>query len=212
MGDPALTRDEIDAFCRDRGIGGGYIATSAKRGDGLGELVERMKGQIGWDDMPPTVTTDTFKRIKDFVLRLKEDPRRTEVLTDPASLRRRLQETDPDWTFSDAEMMTAVRHLANYGYVRVIRTSTGERLILLAPDLLNNLAASFVLEARRNPRGLGALEEGRLLKGEYPFPELNGLGEHDRQTLLDAATTLFLEHNLCFRETHGPETYSSSPS
>ena len=45
--------------------------------------------------MPATVTTtDTFKRIKDFVLRLKEDPARTEVLTDPESLRGRLQETD----------------------------------------------------------------------------------------------------------------------
>jgi small GTP-binding protein len=211
VGDPALTQDEIDTYCRNRGIDGGYIATSAKRGDGLGELVERMKGQIGWDDMPPTVTTETFKRIKDFVLRLKEDPARTEVTTDPASLRRRLQEMDPDWTFSDEEMMTAVGHLANYGYVRVIRTSTGERLILLAPDLLNNLAASFVLEARRNPKGLGALEEGRILKGEYPFPELNGLGERDRQTLLDAATTLFLEHNLCFRETHEPATYLIFP-
>ena len=211
VGDLTLTRDEIDAFCRDRGIGGRYIATSAKCGDGLGELVERMKGQIGWDDMPPTVTTDTFKRIKDFVLCLKEAPARTEVLTDPESLRRRLQETDPNWTFSDEEMMTAVGHLANYGYVRVIRTSTGERFILLAPDLLNNLAASFVLEARRNPKGLGALDEGRILKGEYTFRELNGLGERDRHILLDAATTLFLEHNLCFRETHGPATYLIFP-
>ena len=80
------------------------------------------------------------------------------------------------------------------------------RPLLVAPDLLNNLAASFLLEARRNPKGLGALDEGRLLKGEYPFRELNGLGERDRQTLLDAATTLFLEHHLCFRETHGSET------
>ena len=155
VGDPALTREEIDAYCRDRGIGGGYVGTSAKRGEGLGELVERMKGLIGWDAMPATVTTETFKRIKDFVLRSKEDPGRTEVFTDPEDLRRRLQETDPGWEFGDEQMMTAVGHLANYGYVRVLVTSTGERRILLAPELLNNLASSFVLEARRSPKGLG---------------------------------------------------------
>ena len=211
VGDPGLTQEEIDAYCRDRGIDGGYVGTSAKRGDGLAELVARLKGLIGWDAMPATVTTDTFKRIKDFVLRFKEDPSRTEVLTDPANLRQRLQETDAAWTFRDAEMMTAVGHLANYGYIRVLRTSAGDQRILLAPDLMNNLAASFVLEARRNPKGLGALDEGRLLKGEYPFPELTGLNERDRQTLLDAATVLFLGHNLCFRETERAVTYLIFP-
>jgi small GTP-binding protein len=210
-GDPSLTAEERDAFCRDRGVSGGYVGTSAQRGDGLDDLIALMKAQVVWDDMPPTVTTGTFKRIKDFVLGLKEAADRSKVLSDPASLRQRLQETDPDWQFTDAEMMAAVGNLANYGYVRVLRTSTREERILLAPDLLNNLAASFVLEARRNPRGLGALEEGRVLKGEYAFPELDGLSQADRQTLIDATTTLFLEHNLCFRETHEPSTFLIFP-
>ena len=211
VGESILTAAEINTFCCDRGLSGGHVATSALRGDGLVDLVDRMKGQIHWDDMPATVTTDTFKRIKDFVLRLKEDPARTEVLTDPAGLRRRLQEWDPGWEFSDAEMMTAVGHLANHGYVRVLRTSTGERCILLAPDLLNNLAASFVLEARRNPKGLGSLDEGRVMNSAYPFPELGALDERGRQTLIDAAVTLFLEHNTCFRETYGQTTYLIFP-
>jgi small GTP-binding protein len=211
VGDSTLTGEDIDAFCRVRGISGGYLATSAKRGDGLTELIGRVKDQIGWDSMPPITTTDTFKRIKDFVLRLKEAPDRTEVLTDPASLRARLRETDAAWEFGDEQMMAAVGHLARYGYVRVLRTSAGDERILLIPELLNNLAASFVLEARRNPKGLGALDEGRVLKGEYPFPELSGLDEHDRQTLLDAATTLFLEHNTCFREPHETMTFLIFP-
>jgi small GTP-binding protein len=206
-----LTQDEIEAFCRDRGISGGYVGTSAKSGEGLDELIARMKAQVAWDEMPTTVTTGTFKRIKDFVLDLKENTDRSRVLRDPASLRQQLQETDPDWPFTDSEMMAAVGNLANYGFVRVIRTSTTEERILLAPDLLNNLAASFVLEARRNPKGLGALEEGRVLKGDYAFPELAELSEDDRQTLIDATTTLFLGHNLCFRETHEPATYLIFP-
>src|SRR5258707_6911677 len=102
--------------------------------------------------------------------------------------------------FTDAEMMTAVGHLANYGYVRVLRTSLGEDRIMLAPELLNNLAASFVLEARRNPKGLGSLEERRLLAGDYSFHELEGLTPGERPILLELATLHFLQHHICFRE------------
>ena len=210
-GSPTLTREHIDAFCSDRKIGGGYVGTSALSGDGLGDLVARMKTTIGWNDMPATVTTGTFKRIKDFVLTLKVSPDQGSPLIDTKTLRQCLQTVDPAWRFTDAEMMTAVGHLARHGYVRVLRTSASDERILLAPDLLNNLAASFVLEARRNPKGLGALDEARILNGEYQFPELSGWGEGDRQILLDAATALFLGRNLCFRESLGPVTYLIFP-
>jgi hypothetical protein len=83
----------------------------------------------------------------------------------------------------------------------VLRTSKGEERILLAPELLNNLAASFVLEARRNPKGLGSLEEKLLLEGKYPFRELEKLSAEECDILLDSAALLFLERNICFRET-----------
>jgi small GTP-binding protein len=211
IGEPMLTPAEIEAFCRGRGISGGYVATSARTGHGLDELIARMRGQILWEEMPVTVATTTFKRIKEYVLGLKEDPARTEVLIDPAGLRARLQALDPSWSFRDEEMMTAVGHLANHGYVRVLRTSSGTQAILLAPELLNNLVASFVLEARRHPEGLGALEEARVLGGEYAFPELAELSRHERETLLDAATVLFLEHTICFRESLGSRTFLIFP-
>ena len=98
-------------------------------------------------------------------------------------------------------MLTAVGHLANHGYVTRLKTSQGELRILLAPELLNNLAASFVLEARRNQKGLGSLEEQLLLSGGYKFSELEKLTEAEKDILLDSAVVLFLEHNVCFRET-----------
>ena len=58
-----------------------------------------------------------------------------------------------------------------------------------------------MLEARRNPKGLGALEEKRLLAGGYDFPELKDLRKGERDVLLDSAALLFLEHHVCFRET-----------
>ena len=99
-------------------------------------------------------------------------------------------------------MLTAVGHLANHGYVTRLKTSQGEPRILLAPELLNNLAASFVLEARRNVKGLGSLEEQSYWTGGYP---VSGDWKRSRKPseaiLLDSAAVLFLEHNVCFRET-----------
>lgn len=198
-GSCSLTPDELKAFCQRHDIVG-PIATSAATGMGLVRLVEHMKSLIPWEDKPATVTTTTFKRVKDYVLGLKEGKDKQTVVT-PNELRGRLEATDNDWLFTDAEMMTAVGHLENYGYVKRLKTSKGELRILLQPERLNNLASSFVLEARRNPKGLGALEEKRLLASGYDFPELRDLNDAERGVLLDSATLLFLEHNVCFRET-----------
>ncbi len=199
-GTSTLTEDELNAFCHQQGIVG-PVRTSALTGEGVAELIEQMKALIPWDDKPATVTTATFKRIKDYVLGLKEAEMDGRVIVSPIELRQRLEATDANWQFTDAEMLTAVGHLENYGYVKKLRTSKGEQRILLMPDLLNNLASSFVLEARRNPIGLGSLEERRLLAGGYVFPELADLSEEERAILLDSAALLFLEHNVCFRET-----------
>ncbi|HKP46716.1 MAG TPA: hypothetical protein VJT50_08955, partial [Pyrinomonadaceae bacterium] len=200
-GTPTLTFDELETFCRQRGVSG-YISTSAKTGAGIEALIQRMKDVIPWDDKPATVTTVTFKRIKDFVLKLKENLDGQElVIVTPQELRQRLERQDPDWKFSDEEVVTAVGHLENYGYAKRLRTSKGELRVLLVPELLNNLAASFVLEARKNEKGLGSLEEKRVLAGEYPFPELEKLPKGERDILLDSAALLFLKHNICFRET-----------
>jgi small GTP-binding protein len=200
-GTPTVTAEELEAFCRQRGISG-YLSTSALKGWGLDELIERMNGLIPWEDKPATVTTITFKRIKNYVLKLKEsqDEGRPAIVSQE-ELRQQLEQTDAEWQFSDAEMMAAVGHLENNGYVKRLRTSKEEERILLAPELLNNLAASLVLEARRNPKGLGSLEEKLLMEGGYSFPELEKLSASERDILLDSAALLFLEHNICFRET-----------
>ena len=212
-GAATLTGEELAAFCRRRGISGGYVATSALSSEGLEELVRRMKDQVPWEQKTTTVTTVTFKRIKDYVLGLKANLAGQKVIVAPEELRARLEKGDAEWHFTDAEMMTAVGHLANYGYVRVLRTSAGEERVLLAPELLNNLAASFVLEARRNPKGLGSLEERRLVAGEYPFRELERLSAEERDVLLDSAAAQFLAHHVAFRETDplGGQSYLVFP-
>lgn len=234
-GSSTLTDEELQAYCKKNGIRGGYLPTSAKDGVGVDDLLEILKAQIPWDAKTATVTTVTFKRIKDYVLSLKEKTDRKGILVNPVELRKLLeastvnsdqssvgsgqsQETDhrllttDHWSFTDPEMMTAVGHLETHGYVKILHGSNGQHTILLEPSMLANLASSIVLEARRNPRGLGVLEEARLLRGEYALPELKDLSETEQKILLDAATALFLEHNLCFRETFNEQTFLVFPS
>ena len=81
-------------------------------------------------------------------------------------------------------------------------------MVLLVPELLNNLAASFVLEARRNVHGLGALEERQLIAGSYRFPELKLLSAKECEILTDAVTGLFIARNVCYRETDPLTAYT----
>jgi GTPase SAR1 family protein len=199
-GSCTLTPEELSEFCRTEGIEG-PITTSAATGEGIPDLIEMMKATILWEEKPATVTTATFKRIKDYVLGLKESESDGQTIVTTVELRKCLEATGADWSFTDDEMLTAVGHLENYGYVKRLRTSKGEQRILLEPERLNNLASSLVLEARRNPKGLGALREKQLLAGGYNFPELADLHTNERDVLVDAAALLFLEHNVCFRET-----------
>ena len=209
-GTPTLSANDIEEFCRRHMISA-YVATSAMKGTGLDELVECIKTHIPWSQLAATTTTRAFKRIKGHVLRLKEAGR-GEVLLPVAELRAQLERGDPAWRFSDAEMMAAVGHLASHGYVGIIHRTSGEEVVLLAPDLLGKLASSIVLEARRHERGLGLLDEARLLADGYSFPELVDRAVETRAALLDAAIGLFLRRNLCFRETVADRTCLVFPS
>lgn len=211
-GHPVLTDQELDAFCQRQGIAGGWIKTSARENVGLDELLDRIKKAIPWD-LKEAVSTDAiFKRIKDFVLALKESRTRKQVVFTAEELRKeilkkRKSASEPKRPeFTDAQLLTAVRHLSSQGFVRMVTLSSGEERILLVPELLNNLAASIVLEARRNERGLGAVEEGRLFDGGYRFQELASLSDSDRELLLDGTIEAFLANRLsyrCFREHAG---------
>ena len=92
-GAPAMSQHELEQFCQRYGIRGGYISTSARKGEGLDALLEILKAQIPWEEMTATVTTVTFKRIKDHVLALKEKPNRKGVLVSPLTLRKQFRKT-----------------------------------------------------------------------------------------------------------------------
>ena len=212
-GHPVLTNEELAAFCKRQGIAGGWIATSAREDKGVDELISRMKQAIPWDDKPVITTDAVFKRIKDFVLTLKESRTRKQIIFTATELREAIQKkrgkSAADATLkllTDTQVLTAVKNLSSQGFVRMLTLSSGEERILLVPELMNNLAASMVLEARRNPRGLGAVEESRLFDNSYRFRELEELSKIDKELLLDGTLEAFLANRLsyrCFREQAG---------
>ncbi len=211
-GAPVLSQQELEQVCQKYGISGGYMGTSAKSGEGVADLVEKIKSQIPWEEMSTTVTTLTFKRIKDYVKLLKENPNRKGILLSPTDLKRHLETSDRNWVFSDEEMLTALGHLANHGYVAILNGSSGDQYILLVPELLASVASSIFLHADKHPRELGSISETDLLQGKYPLDELKGLDKEEQQVLLDAAVVRFLEHNICFRESYGNDNLLIFPS
>ncbi|MBX3416932.1 MAG: TIR domain-containing protein [Pirellulaceae bacterium] len=213
-GHPVLTDDELAAFCRRQGIAGGWIATSAREETGVDELLTRMKQAIPWDDKPVITTDAIFKQIKDFVLTLKESRTRKQIIFTAAELREAILKKRGKTVagaaslgaITDSQVLTAVKNLSSQGLVRLLTLASGEERILLVPELMNNLAASIVLEARRNPRGLGAVEESRLFDNSYRFRELEKLSATDKELLLDGTLEAFLANRLsyrCFREQAG---------
>jgi hypothetical protein len=67
-------------------------------------------------------------------------------------------------------------------------------------------------KAHSNEKGLGALEEARALRNEYRFPQVEHLSEDTRDILLNAVTELFLDRNICFRESIDSQTFLIFPS
>ncbi|HEU4423837.1 MAG TPA: hypothetical protein VFR67_15000, partial [Pilimelia sp.] len=194
----SLSRAEIEAFCRENGISGGFVATSAATGEGIDPLRQCIRGSVGWEDIPPTITTTTFKRIKDFVLALKSDAPRGTIIPKGTDLIAELRNTAPEQRFRHDEVATAVVQLSKHGLVTPLRNAQGDEYVLLSPELLTSLASSVVLEVRRDPMELGTIDEQALLSGQYAFTELEGLQPHEKSVLLDAVVTLFIRHALCF--------------
>jgi GTPase SAR1 family protein len=211
-GSSTLSAAELRDFCTINGVTGGHVLTSALTGEGIDELVKRIATHLRWNAMATTVTTHTFKKLKEYILSLKAETSPHGVVVSIESLRAGLMAREPHQRFTDAELMTTVKQLANHGYVTILRRASGDESILLAPDLLVNLASSVILEARRNPKGLGFLDEASVLSGAYAFPELNNVPRENAELLLDATTALFLERNLCFREPFASQTLLVFPS
>lgn len=198
-----VSRTKLESFCSDNNISGGFVETSAATGDGVDVLMDRIRNTIDWNSIRPTITTATFKRVKDFVLRTKAEATLSEAVVRQDELLGRLRKAEPAYKFESRDVAVAVSQLAKHGLVTPLQDPGGLNYVLLSSELLTSLASSIVLEVRRDIMELGTIDEKRLLDGDYTLPELDVLPPDQRGILLDAAVELFIRHNICFREAIG---------
>jgi small GTP-binding protein len=204
-GNTAFTPQEMDAFATSSGVPGRYVETSALTGNGIDDLVAALRSAVPWDQLTLTVETPVLTAIKEETLALKEAQSADRPIVTVDEIRALLDRRGLASDATEQAVWSSLRDLQLHGFVQVLRTSSARRVTLLKPELLNNLAASLILEARRNERGLGALDEDRLGEGAYDFPELRQLLAGQPQILLESVIALLLEHNVCFRESLGDQ-------
>lgn len=201
-----LPCEEIETLCTSRGISGGYVATSALRGDGLDDLLGRIRELIRTAEVTTTTTTVAFQRAKEAVLALKSaQPIRRPILS-PPELRKRLAQAAPDVHLSERDLAAALGELIKHGHLQEISLGGSTRSVLLQPELLYNTAASLVVQARTAHHGVGAVDEAEVFAESTPLPGLPDVTPGDRRTLLDGAVRLLLERAVCVRETIGDRT------
>jgi small GTP-binding protein len=191
--------DQLDAFCTDHQVALPVVHTSAVTGEGVAGLLARIEDELPWSTMPATISSVAFREVKDLVLRAKArlSGEGDDVLISFARLREIIGQGDD---LTDRALTSVVQALARHGFVHLLRTPAGENRVLMRPELLNNVAASIVIEARRNPDGLGAVDEDHLVQGAVEIRELRDLPADVAHTLLDHAVARFLSRALCVRE------------
>lgn len=198
VGGPALTRKEIEAFCRNKGIAGGFVATSAATGVGLPKLLKKIRSLLDWDQIGTISVPSDFDQLKNRVLSFAANPRKASCFPSIAQLNRRLASSGIG-RIGVADFLKYMKLLEGYGYVRVLENGPAEARVLLAPKIFDALAASFVRQARKHERGLGALQEDLLVSSRYDFPELRGLSALQKHLLAQSVRLAFLEGRLAVR-------------
>ncbi|MES2179904.1 MAG: DUF4365 domain-containing protein, partial [Gemmatimonadota bacterium] len=190
------TRNQLDKFASERGYAG-YLETSAKRDIGCNELMEAILSGIRWTAIPWRSSPRLFTRLKEGILRLKDDGRvlmRFNELRDAL----RLQLAGESSPFSEEELKAVVSLLSGPGVVWELAFG---RWILLQPERINAYAQAVIQTFRADAFERGCISEARVLAGDLAYqssvPRLPP--EEERFVLLAMHQTL-VERGLCLRE------------
>ena len=207
-----ITPSEIHEFCKQCGVSGGFVATSAQTGEGINDLIQILRQSIDWASIPTIVSTRAFSCTRDLIMRAQSDMKNSRfILLNSFDLMRELAQQWSQWKFENAEIETALSNLENHGIITLLPSKRGGTEILLAPEILINVAARITIFVRSNVAGLASIRE-ETIYSQLIFEELDGISDLERQIILEAAVSLFLRQNICFREKVGSEAVLVFPS
>jgi small GTP-binding protein len=191
-----VSRSDVEKFAAERKFRG-FLETSAKKNQGCEELKQAILAAINWDELPCRTTEVLFKRLKEEIIRLKDEGR---VLIRFNELRETLQLrlSGEFKQFADEELRAVLTLLAGPG---VVWELTFGSWVLLQPERINAYAQAVIRTLQADEFQRGCLMEDRVLKGDLAYessmPRLSG--DEERFVLLAMHQTL-VERGLCLRQ------------
>ena len=191
-----VSRSQIESFGKERGYLG-FLETSAKTKLGCEELRRAILEGIRWENIPWRSTPLLFKRLKEEIVRLKDEGR---VLLRFNELRETLQlrlsgEVE---RFTDEELKAVVSLLAGPGVVWELKFGSW---VLLQPERINAYAQAVIQTMREDKDERGCLSEERVLNGDIAYQSsIERLGADEERFVLLAMHQTLVERGLCLRE------------
>jgi small GTP-binding protein len=190
-----VSRSQIEAFAKERGFAC-FLETSAKTDAGCPELRAAIPAGILWADIPWRSSPLLFKRLRDEIIRLKDEGRvlmRFNELRD--ALRLRLP--GPRAQFTDDQLKAVIGLLAGPGVVWELAFGSW---VLLQPEQINAYAQAVIRTLRSDEQERGAIAEERVLRGELSYPSSERrLGPEEERFVLLAMHQIIVERGLCLR-------------
>jgi small GTP-binding protein len=191
-----VSRSQLQTFAKERGFDR-FVETSAKANLGCEELKEAILAGIRWADIPWRSSPVLFKRLKEEIIRLKDDGRvlvRFNELRDALSLRL----TGLESPFKDEELKAVVGLLAGPGVVWELEFGSW---VLLQPERINAYAQAVIQTLREDEDERGCLPEERVLRGELSYhSSIQRLNPEEERFVLLAMHQTLVERGLCLRE------------
>ncbi|HYX17437.1 MAG TPA: TIR domain-containing protein, partial [Nostoc sp.] len=132
-----VSKKGIEEFQKERGFAA-YLETSAQTGAGCNDLLQAIIENIDWDSIPWTATTQTFKTLKEEIIKLRDEDK---VLLRMAELKQQLEFRLPHESFAIEELRAVVGLLAGPGLVWKLEFGD---FVLLQPERINAYASALV--------------------------------------------------------------------
>ncbi|HEV3036260.1 MAG TPA: TIR domain-containing protein [Candidatus Angelobacter sp.] len=192
-------RAKVQNFAQECGYG--YFETSAQTEHGIPELRKAMLDKIPWRDLPVRSSPTLFKRLKDEILKLRDQAHVLVTFKELESiLRHRLP---PEERFTEAQLEAVISLLDGPGVLKKLNFGS---YIVLRPEWINIYAQAIIRTLRASESGLGYLPVRSIMEGKLIFqnkkddPAENRLGPGDEKVVLQAMEQTLLERRLCLRE------------
>lgn len=195
-----VSRTQIETFRKERGYLK-FLETSAKTGHGCKDLKQAILEGIQWENIPWRSSPLLFKRLKEEIVRLKDEGRvlmRFNELRETLQLRLLDDKSGENTRFVYEELKAVVGLLGGPGVVWELKFGNW---VLLQPEHINAYAQAVIQTMREDEHERGCLLEERVLKGDlaYHSSMLRLEGDEERFVLLAMHQTL-VERGLCLRE------------